>query len=185
MHFNTTSDRVLGFPCELAVCNAQRPRLPAVCDLTAVLCERRLGGWRPCALWLAAAIVDQASRGQAMDDRIDPADVYFEFTFIGAAARVAAIDATTGVEITVIGPARAARADLERLALAKLARGARSLANDQKRPPCRSGRGPAAWRSSRSRRTSLAPSQLLAWAGRMCYRVVALCGGAGRVSGHR
>ena len=70
--------------------------------------------------------MDRPSRGQAMDDRIDPADVYFEFTFIGAAARVVAIDAATGVEVTIIGPARAARAYLERLALAKLARALRA-----------------------------------------------------------
>jgi hypothetical protein len=31
-----------------------------------------------------------------------------------------AIDATTGIEVTVLGPARAAQADLQRLALQKL-----------------------------------------------------------------
>jgi len=47
-------------------------------------------------------------------------EVYFEFTVIGSTVRVAAIDAATGTEIAVVGPANAARADLERLALAKL-----------------------------------------------------------------
>jgi hypothetical protein len=47
-------------------------------------------------------------------------EVYFEFTAIGASVRVAAIDALTGIEVTAIGPATAARADLEQLALAKL-----------------------------------------------------------------
>jgi hypothetical protein len=47
-------------------------------------------------------------------------EVYFEFTVVGSAVRIAAIDAATGVEVTAIGPAGAARADLEQLALAKL-----------------------------------------------------------------
>ena len=33
---------------------------------------------------------------------------------------MAAIDAVTGIEVTVIGPVKAARADLQRLALRKL-----------------------------------------------------------------
>jgi hypothetical protein len=49
-----------------------------------------------------------------------PAEVYFEFTPYGRSVKVAAIDAATGTEVTVIGPAGAARADLERLALQKL-----------------------------------------------------------------
>ena len=49
-----------------------------------------------------------------------PRAVYFEFTTIGSTVRVAAIDASTGIEVTAIGPASAARADLEQLALAKL-----------------------------------------------------------------
>ena len=31
-------------------------------------------------------------------------EVYFEFTAIGAAMRVAAIDSATGIEVTVMGP---------------------------------------------------------------------------------
>jgi hypothetical protein len=49
-----------------------------------------------------------------------PREVYFEFTAIGASVKVVAIDAATGTEVSVIGPASAAQADLERLALAKL-----------------------------------------------------------------
>jgi hypothetical protein len=75
---------------------------------------------------VAAATMARASREQAMGNRIDPAEVYFEITFIGASARVVAIDAITGIEVTVIGPARAARTYLERLALAKLARALRA-----------------------------------------------------------
>jgi hypothetical protein len=47
-------------------------------------------------------------------------EVYFEFTVIGTTVKVAAIDAVTGIEVSVIGPAGAAQADLERLALGKL-----------------------------------------------------------------
>jgi hypothetical protein len=47
-------------------------------------------------------------------------DVYFEFTAIGMTVKVSAIDALTGTEVSVIGPASAAQADLERLAVAKL-----------------------------------------------------------------
>ena len=50
----------------------------------------------------------------------EPGEVLFEFTVVGAAVRVAAIDAATGVEVTVLGPAGAAQADLQRLALNKL-----------------------------------------------------------------
>ena len=59
-------------------------------------------------------------------------EVYFEFTAIGGTVKVAAIDATTGTEVTIMGPASAAQADLEQLALAKLkARLAREAANPQ------------------------------------------------------
>jgi hypothetical protein len=57
-------------------------------------------------------------------------EVYFEFTAIGGAVKVAAIDALTGVEVTIMGPLSAAQADLEQLALAKLkARLAREAGN--------------------------------------------------------
>ena len=47
-------------------------------------------------------------------------EVLFEFTAVGAVMKVAAIDAATGIEVTVMGPASASRADLRKLALAKL-----------------------------------------------------------------
>jgi hypothetical protein len=47
-------------------------------------------------------------------------EVYFEFTAIGRTVKVTAIDAATGVEVSVVAPASAARADLQRLALQKL-----------------------------------------------------------------
>ena len=49
-----------------------------------------------------------------------PREVYFEFTAVGGAVKVAAIDATTGTEVSIMGPASAAQADLQQLALAKL-----------------------------------------------------------------
>lgn len=48
--------------------------------------------------------------------------VYFEFVVRGNSVRVSAICSVTGVEVQVIGPANAARHDLERLALRKLER---------------------------------------------------------------
>ena len=55
-----------------------------------------------------------------MSPAAEPGDVYFEFTAIGATVKVSAIDALTGTEVSVMAPANAARADLERLALQKL-----------------------------------------------------------------
>jgi hypothetical protein len=54
------------------------------------------------------------------EDEIPAEGVFFELTPIGASVRVCAIDAATGTEVTVIGPARAPQADLQRLALQKL-----------------------------------------------------------------
>jgi len=56
-----------------------------------------------------------------------PGEVYFEFTPIGASVKVVAIDAATGTEISVVGPARASQADLQRLALQKLKARLKSL----------------------------------------------------------
>lgn len=50
----------------------------------------------------------------------DRREVLFEFTAIGAVMKVAAIDAATGIEVTVMGPTHASRADLQKIALAKL-----------------------------------------------------------------
>jgi hypothetical protein len=53
-------------------------------------------------------------------DNTQPREVYFEFTAIGRTVKVAAIDAGTGTEVSIMGPASASRADLQRLALQKL-----------------------------------------------------------------
>ena len=50
----------------------------------------------------------------------DDSVVYFELTVIGASAKLVAIDANSGVEVTVIGPANTPQAALQKLALAKL-----------------------------------------------------------------
>jgi hypothetical protein len=50
----------------------------------------------------------------------EPREVFFEFTAIGSTVKVVAIDAATGTEVSVIGPASAAQADLEQLAVGKL-----------------------------------------------------------------
>ncbi len=51
-----------------------------------------------------------------------PGEVYFEHSRLGNFHRVAAIDAATGIEVTVSGPVGAAPHDLERLALRRLER---------------------------------------------------------------
>jgi hypothetical protein len=51
---------------------------------------------------------------------LEDRDVYFEFTVVGASVKASAIDSLTGIEVSVVGPAAAARSDLQRLALAKL-----------------------------------------------------------------
>jgi hypothetical protein len=54
----------------------------------------------------------------ALDDR----EIYFETLVVGDVARIAAIDAATGIEALATGPASAARHDLERLARRMLER---------------------------------------------------------------
>jgi hypothetical protein len=53
-------------------------------------------------------------------DKPQPGEVYFEFTALGGSVKVAAIDAGTGVEVSVVGPASASQAHLQRLAMQKL-----------------------------------------------------------------
>jgi hypothetical protein len=51
---------------------------------------------------------------------VDESVVYFELMVIGGSAKLVAIDANTGVEVTVIGPANGSQAELKKLAVAKL-----------------------------------------------------------------
>jgi hypothetical protein len=48
--------------------------------------------------------------------------VLFEFHTIGTSVKAVAIDEATGLEVSIIGPASAARFDMQKLALAKLRR---------------------------------------------------------------
>jgi hypothetical protein len=54
------------------------------------------------------------------DDSVPAGGVYFEFTPIGTSVKVVAIDAASGIEVSVLGPVRASQADLQQLALQKL-----------------------------------------------------------------
>jgi uncharacterized protein DUF6898 len=47
-------------------------------------------------------------------------EVFFEFTAIGRSVKVSVVHAATGVEVSVVAPSSASRADLQRLALQKL-----------------------------------------------------------------
>jgi hypothetical protein len=47
-------------------------------------------------------------------------EVFFEFTVIGRTVKVSAVDSATGLEVSVVGPASASRAELQRVALQKL-----------------------------------------------------------------
>lgn len=51
----------------------------------------------------------------------EPRRIILELTTLGASQKVTAVDEDTGVEVSFVAPASAARADLERLARAKLA----------------------------------------------------------------
>lgn len=51
-----------------------------------------------------------------------PGEIYIEFHAIGRQVKVNAIDAATGVEVSVFGPATTSQKDLERLAVRKLQR---------------------------------------------------------------
>ena len=54
------------------------------------------------------------------DDPSQQREIYFEFVAIGRHVKVCAIDSASGTEVSVMGPATASRADLQRLALQKL-----------------------------------------------------------------
>ena len=55
-----------------------------------------------------------------MSDGRQQNEIYFEFRAIGRSVKVSAIHAATGIEVSVMGPATASQADLQRLALQKL-----------------------------------------------------------------
>lgn len=59
---------------------------------------------------------DAAGGGKAAGQR----EVYFEFFPVGDSMKVSAVDSETGTEISITGPVRAPRSELERIALNKL-----------------------------------------------------------------
>lgn len=70
-------------------------------------------------------------------------EALIEFTILGEVVRVAAVDAETGLEVVVMGPAGASRHELERVAVAKLERALRRArqAGERAEPPRPRGPG--------------------------------------------
>jgi hypothetical protein len=68
-------------------------------------------------------------------------EIIFEYQGLADSVRLAAIDAATGTEVIVFGPARTARHDLERVALRKLARRLGLNADGTEKTPRPRGRG--------------------------------------------
>lgn len=62
-----------------------------------------------------------AGRGVAGDeDRPRPGEIYLEYLPLGRQLRVVAIDAATGVEVTVVGPSTVPAEEVGRIAARKL-----------------------------------------------------------------
>ncbi|MEQ9145018.1 MAG: hypothetical protein RLO08_11750 [Parvibaculaceae bacterium] len=59
---------------------------------------------------------DAAGGGNEAEQRA----VYFEFFPVGDSIKVSAVDSETGTEVSITGPVRAPRSELERIALNKL-----------------------------------------------------------------
>ncbi|SHL71438.1 DUF6898 family protein [Roseibium suaedae] len=57
-----------------------------------------------------------------MSTQSGKSEVYIEFHPIGRQVKVTAVDATTGVEVSIMGPSTASQADLQTLAIRKLQR---------------------------------------------------------------
>ena len=49
-------------------------------------------------------------------------EIYLEFISVGRQVKVVAIDAATGIEVSIFGPLTASQAELQRIAVAKLKR---------------------------------------------------------------
>ncbi|NBN62527.1 serine hydroxymethyltransferase [Microvirga tunisiensis] len=57
-----------------------------------------------------------------------PVEVYFEFVPLGRQVKVVAIDAASGVEVSIVAPAGASQRDMETIALRKLTKRLTDLA---------------------------------------------------------
>lgn len=71
-----------------------------------------------------------SGRGHAADaDRPSPGEIYLEYLPLGHQLRVVAVDAATGVEVTVVGPSSVSAEDIGRIAARKLKRRLASAAD--------------------------------------------------------
>ena len=57
-----------------------------------------------------------------MKRTVPQAEIYLEFQVIGSSQKVSAIDAVTGTEVSVTGPANATRDHISKIAIQKLQR---------------------------------------------------------------
>ncbi|MCV6547417.1 MAG: serine hydroxymethyltransferase [Cohaesibacter sp.] len=63
-----------------------------------------------------------------------PGEIYIEFVSIGSQVKAIAVDATTGLEVSVFGPASVSQSDLQNLAVRKLKKRLADLNSQQPRP---------------------------------------------------
>jgi hypothetical protein len=73
-------------------------------------------------------------------------EVYLEFLTVGDSIKVTAIDSETGTEVSIVGPVRAPRSDLERVAVDKLhyvleRQSSDTINTDEERPVNEGGKG--------------------------------------------
>ncbi|HAT87335.1 DUF6898 family protein [Cohaesibacter gelatinilyticus] len=63
-----------------------------------------------------------------------PGEIYIEFISIGSQVKAIAVDAATGVEVSVFGPSSVSQSDLQNLAVRKLKKRLNDLASKVDRP---------------------------------------------------
>ncbi len=64
---------------------------------------------------------DEPDKGLEKDDGADARrEIYIEYKQVGQAMKVTAIDAETGLEVVIMGPASAAQTHLQKIAVQKL-----------------------------------------------------------------
>lgn len=78
-----------------------------------------------------------ARRGSAAPER---GEIYLEYSLLSGQMRVAAIDAETGVEVVVFGPANVSQDDIGQLAVRKLKRRLAASADDGSSRPDPTGK---------------------------------------------
>ena len=75
-----------------------------------------IGRWRGCGAGTGGP------QGHGAGDRVSGphGEIYIEYKQVGQAMKATAVDDATGTEVVVMGPASAARTDLQRVAVRKL-----------------------------------------------------------------